>query len=43
MANLDGYKTSTLVISFEIDFKKISEGWTRDKSHNPNLRKAWDQ
>lgn len=30
---------STLVISFDIDFKNISEGLTRDKSRNPNLQK----
>lgn len=30
---------STLVISFDIDFKNISEGLTRDKSRKPNLQK----
>jgi hypothetical protein len=31
--------TSTPVTSFDMDFKKISDGLTLDKSHNPNLQK----
>ncbi|KAM0020322.1 hypothetical protein Hdeb2414_s0025g00665931 [Helianthus debilis subsp. tardiflorus] len=35
--NLDGKTTSTPFNCFGIDFKKISDGLTRDKSFNPKL------
>ena len=34
---LDGYTISTLLISFGIDLKKISDGFTRDNNFTPSL------
>lgn len=35
--NLEGYVTSTCETSLEIDFRKISDGFTRANSFNPTL------
>lgn len=44
-ANLEGYVISICVASLGMDFKNISEGFTRDKSFKPNLKsmKYWAQ
>lgn len=42
-SNLTGYVISTLVMSFETDFKNISEGFTCDNRRKPKLPKITGQ